>query len=107
MKLLGRSFAQLPEGQGEVGARVLHQLQTQAPIRIKHGAAKIPEFNLQQEGDEEAVVLFFTQEAELGSEQLMDPEDEESNRSFFRRHFTPLPYERTRLPPPVNMGVAV
>lgn len=80
MKLLGRSFAQLPEGQGEVGARVLHQLQTPAPIRPNKRRPRRRSY-LQQEGDEEAVVLFFAQKAQFGSEQLQDPEDQESNRS--------------------------
>lgn len=37
---------------------------------------------LQQEGDEDAIVLFFTQKSQFGSEQLVDPEDQESNGSF-------------------------
>lgn len=81
MEPLGRSFAQLPEGRGEVGARVLHQLQTRAPIRPnKTGPER--RSHLQQEGDEEAIVLFLTQKAQFGSEELVDPEDQESNRWF-------------------------
>lgn len=49
---------------------------------MKQRETKKSESYLQQVGDEEAIVLFFTQKAELGSEQLMDPEDEGSNRSF-------------------------
>lgn len=37
---------------------------------------------LQQEGDEEAILLFFTQKSQFGSEQLVDPGDQESNGSF-------------------------
>lgn len=80
-KLLGRSFAQLPEGGGEVGARLLHQLRTPAPIRPNKTSPERRSY-LQQEGDEDAVVLFVAQEAQFGSEQLVDPEDQESNRSF-------------------------
>lgn len=40
-------------------------------------------FHLQQEGDEEAIILFFIQKPQFGSEKLMDPEGEESNSSCF------------------------
>lgn len=76
-------------------------------MRIKQYERQQCTSYLQQQGDEDAVILFFTQKPQFGSEELMDPEDEES-ATHQLLHFQSQHVSRDRdaLPHLVNICIA-